>query len=316
MIIQKYLETRIDLFDPLDILNPNLNEVCMKHLSNRFEGKCYMSCLIIKIIRIIKHSQRYMSNDLYGNAYIHVSFEVDGIIYNKGEIITGCNIVKIESDGRIHAKSKYAGLQIRQDESLINIYKEGFITPFITKRVLYNPAQSSISVEALPFTPVYPIHIIYKITKPLDNTEREKILYLFEQLSIILKETELVKKKSIKSYEFFEKLLYPYKKYVNFKEKGLKKINFDKKLMEITKGYLINPRESKYNDMEIFGSDKNYEKSDIKIEEKPLVFILEIFIRNFILHYKTLLEFVESYSTIEQVKKYKDVWKLYDILKR
>lgn len=316
MRIQKSLETRLDLSDPDDILNPRLIEVCMKHLSARFEGKCYMSCLVLKILRIKKHSQRYMSRDLSGNAYIYVNFEVAGIIYNKGEIVTGCNIVKIEPDGRIHAKSKYAGLQIRQDSSLVNIYKEGQTVPFITKRVLYNPAQSAISIEALPFTPVFPRTVIYKISEPLNEVDKEKILYLFEQLREVQKEVDNLREISKKAYIFFQDLLYPFKKPVEFKEKDLEKRKLSPDIMEMKSGYLCQPRESRFHKMEIFATDKQEHESEWKIQEESLGFILETFLRNVTLHYRTLLEFVESYPTFDKVQEYKAIWRMFNMLKR
>lgn len=317
MIIQKSLETRLDLVDPADILNSNLIEVCMKHLADRFEGKCYMSCLVIKILKINKHSQRYMSRDLSGSAYIYVNFEVDGIIYNKGEIVTGCNIVKIEADGRIHAKSKYAGLQIRQDTSLVNIYKEGQIAPFITKRVLYNPAQSSVSIEALPFTPVFPQTIIYKIKNPLTESDREKIHHLFDKLKKTQAEADKLSTESKKAYKFFQNLLYPFKKPTDFKEKGLTKTKFtEANVMDMKTGYLCQPRESRFHNAEIFMTEKDEHKSEWKILEEDLDVILEKFLRDITLYHRTLLEFVDSYPTFDKVQEYKDIWRMFNMLKR
>jgi len=313
MIIQKSLETRLDLSDPADIYNPDLKAVCIKHLTDKFVGKCYMSCLVIKINKILRHSQRYMSYDLSGSAYITVNFEVDGIIYNRGEIITGCNIAKIESDGRIHAKSEYAGLQIRQDASLMNIYKEGQIAPFITKRVKYNPAQSAISVEALPFSPAFPKLVIYKINNPLNDNGKERIQFLFDRLEKAKTKIKELDSEGRKAFMFFQTLLYPFKKYTSFKKSGFKKTKLTWENVENVTGYIVQPRESKFHDEEFFVSENFEEKES---QNADLVFTLDVFLNNTILHHEILLEFVKSYPTFAKVQEYKDIWRMFNMLKR
>ena len=125
MIIKKVLETTIDITDPNDIYNPNIQNLCIKYLEIKYLKKCYMSCLITKITKILRNSSRYMSNELHGYAKINVEFEIEGTIYTKGEVITNCKIIKIENTGYIHCISEYAGIQIRPDPKFVNIYKEG-----------------------------------------------------------------------------------------------------------------------------------------------------------------------------------------------
>jgi hypothetical protein len=318
MIIQKDLETRIDLLDAKDIMNPNITEVCMKHLNKKFLGICFKSCLVVKINKIIRHSQRYMSEELNGAAYMDIEFEVDGIIYTKGEIINGCNIVKIESDGRIHAKSQYAGLQIRQDTSLVNIYKEGQIVPFIAKRVKYNPAQSAISVEALPFTPMFPKTKIYIIKNPLDDEGVKKVTKLFGQIQIYKDKINGFDAAAKKALMFFQELIYPFKKTADFKLPTFvkKKLTLENAL-QLKTGIICNPVELKIQDMEFFISEETKEfESPFEIYEKDLLFVLDKYLINVIRHYHTLIEFVETYPTFAKVQEYKDIWRMFNMLKR
>lgn len=313
MIIQKSLETKLDLTDPSDILDPGIKAVCFKHLKERYVGKCYMSCLILKINKILRHSCRYMSSDLSGSAWVTVNFEVDGIIYNRGEIITGCHIAKIESDGRIHATSKFAGIQIRQDSSLMNIYKEGQVVPFIAKRVKYNPAQSAISVEALPFTPIFPKPVVYEIGKPLGDYDKERIKYLFERLESMKKETqELDSSEKKKAYSFFQKLLYPFKKNKRFESKEFEKKKLTWENVQNVSGYITQPRESKFSDEEFFVSNSKPKYDTKKVD---LVFALDLFLNRLIRHHEILLEFVKTYPTFAKVQEYKDIWRMFNMLK-
>lgn len=317
MIIQKSLETRLDLYDPEDILDPDLKGVCMKHLTKKFAGKCYKSCLIIKINKILRHSQRYMSDDLTGSAYITVNFEVDGIVYSRGEIINGCNIVKIEADGRIHAKSKYAGIQIRQDSSLMSIYKEGQTVPFITRRVLYNPAQSAISVEALPFTPSFPELEIYRIKRGLDDNDKLRIQHLFGKIKEMTESIGNLDSTSMKAIKFFQDLLYPFKQHKENKLDGFakKKLTWEQ-VQNLDSGYLYQPAESRIQDLDLFHSEGKSDPKGHSVYEKDLVFILDKYLNGVILHYSVLMEFVETYPTFTKVQEYKDIWRMFNMLKR
>jgi hypothetical protein len=313
MKIQKPLETRLDFSDPADIINPDVVGLCMRHLTEKYVGKCYMSCLIVKINKILRHSLRYMSRDLSGSAYISVAFEVDAIIYTKGEIINGCDIVKIESDGRIHAKSKFAGIQIRQDTSLMNIYKEGQIVPFIVNRVQYNPAQNEASVEAIPFTPLFPDNIVYSVEKPMSEEDQKRIKELFNQVDNLKSKINMLDLNSNKALEFFQALVYPFKKDTIFNEVEASKLEFTWDSVKNISGYICQPIELKINSGFIYHF-KNKPKG--KVNDEKLVAVLDKFLINIIQHYQAMLGFVETYPTFAKVQEYKDIWRMYNMLKK
>ena len=112
MLIKKNIETYVDITDPNDIYAPDLDAMLMTKLTNKFVGICCNSCYIVNINRIVKRSNVYMIQTLDGYAQTCVTFEVDAIIYINGEIINGCKIVRKEPNGRIHAKSDIAGIQM------------------------------------------------------------------------------------------------------------------------------------------------------------------------------------------------------------
>lgn len=322
MIIQKILETQLDLTDPMDIIDPDLIGMCTRHLIKKFVGRCFKSCLVVKINKIIRHSRRYMSEDLSGSAYIYVTFEVDGITFSKGEIINGCNILKIEADGRIHAKSKYAGVQVRQD-SAMGIYKEGQIVPFITRRVLYNPAQLAISVEALPFVPFFPPLKIYKITSGLVDDDAEKIQSLFDKLgSIVGLISQRVRNdpNEKQALDFFQKLIYPFKQPTDYKLPGFEKRKLST-IASVTSGYIYQPVESNITNQEFYYSpheikEEGHEIKEEDVYEKDLMFIIDKLLNRAIQHYNTLSEFVDTYPTFAKVQEYKDVWRMFNMLKK
>ena len=181
MYIKKILETYIDIIDPIDIFSANINEMLINKLTEKFVGKCYMSCLIININKIIKRSYIYMKDTLEGDCSVNIMFEVDAIEYIKNEIINGCKIIKKESNGIIHAISNYAGIQINIPAN-ISIFKEGDIIPVIVKMTRYNINQTSISVLATPFIPNNDPAICYKITDALSEQETDIIKSILSQI--------------------------------------------------------------------------------------------------------------------------------------
>ena len=319
MIIQKILETQLDISDPMDIIDPDLIGVCTRHLIKKFVGRCFKSCLVKKINRIIRHSQRYMCEDLSGSAYITVKFEVDGLVYSKGEIINGCSILKIESDRRIHAKSAHAGVQVRQDENSLGVYKEGQVVPFITRRVLYNPAQLAISVEATPFVPIFPPLKIFKITFGLVDDEINKVGYLFGKLQNIVEAISKLDSNEKKAFEFFQELIYPFKKPTENKLDGFEKKKLSPNITDLTTGYIYQPAETKITDREFYYAKTATEgkfPADTPVVETPLMLAIEQILNRVIQHYNTLLEFVEIYPTFAKVQEYKDIWRMFNMLKK
>jgi len=311
MIVPKIIETQLDLNDPNDILDPNLMGMCMRLLTKKFVGRCFKSCLIIKINKILLTSSRYMSEALGGSAYIAVRFEVDGMVFSRGEIINGCRILKIDSDGRIHARSAHAGLQIRHSDV---IYEEGQIVPLIIQRVAYNPAQTAVSIEASPLVPTFLPLEVFKITSGLTVDDTEQAKYLFARLDALLDTiaARIKKEPSEKNaFDFFQGLLYPFKKKTENKLKGFTP-NSLRLIGEVQSGYVYQPAESDICAQEYYHAVQY----DGESFEKNTMFVLEILLNRAIQYYASLIEFVNTYPTFEKVDKIKGVWRAYNLLKR
>lgn len=306
MLIKKILQTKIDLNDPNDIFDPNIEEVCRKHLRNRYVGRCYMSCYVSRITKIIQHSNRYMVEESSGSSSVDVKFEVEGLIYTPGEVINGCHVVKIETDGRIHAKSKYAGLQIKKTAN-INIYKEGQLVPFVTKKVKYNPGQDSISVEASPFIPLFPENKFYKITDNLSDVDKTRIKMLLEKLNNLKEQVDNIDADKTKSRDFFQGLVYPFKKPKSFEATQM---DFHMKAFNNIKGKIIClPIEMDKKKGVLYTTDTADTISE------PAVVALDFLIREQIMYYETILGFVDIYDTFKKVAEYQSIWRLYNKMK-
>lgn len=339
MLVKKTLETTLNLSDPNDVYTKNFDELCIAKLSDKYVNKCFNSCYVVKILRIIKRSYRYMKETLDGGSLTDIKFEALVLVYQKGDIINNCRIIKKEPNGIVHACSKFAGIQFKQSQNY-EIYKEDDIVPVIVKKIRYNVNQTAVTVSAHPFTPIPNIEndylIFYKIKGNMSNDELNIIKDLLKQLSDI---TTIIKNASTahkKIYKFFADLIYPYKKEYDY-EKILKskKISFDQNLQNetdivylpitktligsasnVTKNMFYSIKSNDFDELKLSSQLKNTPYADKYqvIEESPYLIFMSM-INKHMKNLNTLKEFIETYNTFSDVQKYREIWKLYNILK-
>ena len=255
MIIKKLLETVIELSDPNDMFL-NIDDMLIQKLYDKFVGVCYQSSYIIKINRIIRRSYIFMQTSLDGNSQVNVKFEVDALTYITNEIINGCTIVKKEPNGIIHAKSKYAGIQMSIQQNM-SIFKENDIVPVIVKRVRYNINNLNVSVLAVPFTPIEYKPVYYKLNGKLSDDEKFNIKNMISQIN---KEETKIKKLNVlskKIFNFFVDLQYNPTKTKSIESE--KKIQITD-LLDIKTGYIYKPNNKK-NEPYVYHTTKNIESS-------------------------------------------------------
>ena len=298
MIIKKNIEVSLDIYQPDDIYNQDTEKTILKLLNNKFKTKCYKSCLILNINNIIKRSMINMTDDLDGSATVDVIFESDVIEYIPNEIINGCEILKVEN-GYIHAKSKYASIQINMKKN-ISIYTEGDIVPVIVRKSAYNINKDSISVAAAPFMPIREDIQYFKIINNLDIIERKYLTSLLNQLK---KYEEKINKIDKNVLKFFNELLS-----FNVKIKSSKKIN----IYELTEKDMLNNI--------VFTHQGNYKSTEVQLadekkikeykEENAFIALSTIIIKH-LNNLQTLISFSEHYPTFADVSKNKSLWGLY-----
>lgn len=345
MIIKKILETCIDLKEPSDIFAQDQDAMIMKKLAEKFEGVCYSSCFVLKINKIVRRGMIYMKYSLDGDARVSVQFEADVIVYHVNEIINGCQIIKKEKYGKIHAKSTHAGISIKMSAGS-SIYKEDDSVPVIVKGVRYNINQSAISVSAIPFMPVIPPDSLnrYKISTPL--TEPQK-----SDLKKLLKEVKDLSAKMPKNkiYSFFTGMLSLDPKID--KPIKSKKIDLDK-LFDLKSGDIVHNPLHKYGELSVYtastyeesslsaiqeesktapcetvdaqGASKSKGTSKLEVQKTSKLDFKDDTAYNIIngvlidkmIQLQTMQNFLEHYKSVADIQKNKDIWKLYTMLKK
>ena len=341
MIIKKILETYMDITDPKDIFSPNRDIMIMEKLTAKFVGVCYMSCFVVKINKIIRRSYIYMKDTLDGDAHTNVMFEVDAIVYQKNEIINGCNIIKKEPNGIIHGKSDHAGIQLSVQPNL-SIFKEGDVVPVIVKRVRYNINQMAASVLAVPFIPMPYEPVYYNITGSLTKLQTDDLKSLLIQIKM---EEEKIKKLNTtdkKIYTFFNDLISPSKvtKDLDKAFKNTKKVNISS-ILEL-KNCLVYKPDLKYDDdtlhyvddqhktenmissLETISEDQNGSTNSVKkqvsasnnIVDESIYIVFYSLLLKYLTNIQSLQSFLIQYPTFATVQSSKEIWKMYSMLKK
>jgi hypothetical protein len=304
MLDKKILETTLDIDDAADIYSNDRDKMIMNKLTEKYAGKCFHSCLVIKINKIIRRSFIYMKDTLNGGATVNIIFEANVIVYHRGEVINGCQIIKKEPSGIMHAKSEYAGIQLNINADM-SIYKEGDMVPVIVKMVRYNPNQSSISVSAHPFMPVDELSIYYNIVGDLSIDQKATLNNMLTRIKDEETHINNISETDKKIYKFFIDLLYNDKK----KSKIVSKTVSLTDMIELKTGIIFRPMQKYTND-----TVQHLTKDQTSIDESPFI-IFSVMINKYLSNLQTLSEFLKSYPSFASVQKNKEIWKMYNMLK-
>jgi hypothetical protein len=320
MKITKIIETRIDINDIGNMFCSDYDHNILQILKKLYVKKCFKSIFILDINRIVSRSSLHCKNKvLDGGTYIDISFEVSGIIYEKGEIIHNCKIIQINNNGTMHAKSEYASIHIKNVEGLV-VAKENDEIPVIAHMVRCNIYEEEISISAILFMPIIQPSIIYKINN--SNFANNEITDIFniDSLTKLKKDINDIKKNNKNVYKFFTELLYPYKSIKNLNIWKTTEITLDNLLKLSQDNYVYNP--------EAYLDNSTYAILDVASKEKVIsastTTVLEIDKKDYILHLfnvyfsrlNTLLEFLQTYDTVEKIKTKNQIWSFYTLFKK
>jgi hypothetical protein len=324
MIVKRIFKTYIDVSDPKDIYSSDRDVMLVAKLTEKFVGVCYHSCYVLKINKIIRRAYMYMKDTLDGDANTNVMFEADVIVYTPGEVINGCTIIKKEPNGIVHAKSKYAGIQINMQS--MSIFKEGDVVPVVVKRVRYNVHQSAITVSANPFVPNKYAHIYYKLTGNISASQAKELKMHVADVQNLLQYFSKLKATDAKIYKFFVDLMFNKKEKNKIPPKATKvdlfKLidTFDEKNDNGTSvNGVVYKASMPYNDTSVYYNDdasileKLESKSTIIEQSRYLVFTDLVLSQ--LSKLQTIKDFVEFYPDFKSVQQNKEIWKMYTMLK-
>jgi hypothetical protein len=323
MIITKTIQTKVHIEDTVLLYSGDIDSVIMDNLKQRFEGYCFMSCLIMEVLEIQQRSNFVFSRQRQdGSVSCNVRVKVKGIVIKKKEILHNCVVKKIDKDGHIICKNDYSAVYIRASETLQTIKQDQIIVA-LAGNVCYNIFKPAISVNALPFIPIHDnlSKTIYNVV--VDNTNNI-INTMVTDIEKELKKNKAVEELDKDVYKFFIDLLYPY---------STKKIITESKIPTITMSSIVNidnntkltisqpdwlPKDKPIilshglvQSKDLIGTNELQETDDGIIITETYCNVVGYMIHKHIEHLSTIRQLCTTYNTMELIQKNNNLWDIY-----
>jgi hypothetical protein len=326
MFIEKSVQTTVNFTEPNVIYTPDIDSAIMDNLKQRFEGYCYSSCLVTEVVRIEDRGNLIFSRQRQdASATCSVRFIVKGLILQKNEMLHDCIVLKIDKDGHIICKNKHAVIYIKAAKALQTI-KTGQTIVVLAGMVKYKLFKPSISVNALPFIPVFHRHAIYRVTA----AEHDILKGLYAELEA---EIKINAKLGKQVYSFFMDLMYPYASSKELDDIKDAKTTPIKSLLKMEGELLISVPDclplgqpdvlvhKKVNTEDVLGTTelmgvegKTAEESLVTSEE--FVGVVGKIISDKIRHLQTIRHLCTTYYSMEEIKKNNNIWDIYKRYRR
>ena len=321
MNFTRVFKKNITLVSVNEIYETNINDLLIDKIKQDLERKCYKSCFILSINKIIARSDINFNNkDLNASANISVKFEASILQYDKYDIVNNIKITAI-TEQKIICQSENSSIFIQYEDRLSD-YKTGQIIPIKIGVCKYYLGEDSISINAFPFVPL--LESIGDDTYYNINNLTDIQIAELNNLDIIKKiesvEEEKKKILSLKNnrWDHFNELLYPYKsiKKINKNNKEINLLDFDKLESDKTntiylpasydiskKSFLLVNKTNKTNQKKF--SDENY-----PVEENSLIPYI-IYLTKYYKHIKSVNEMSVTYSDDDIFNDNESVFDIY-----
>jgi hypothetical protein len=320
MIITKTIQTKVHIDDSTILYSTDIDAVIMDNLKQRFEGFCYMSCLILEILEIQLKSNFIFSRQRQdGSATCNVRVKVRGIVIKKYELLHDCIVKKVDKDGHIICSNKHSAVYIRTSEALQTI-KEGQTIVALAGIVKYKMFKPDISINALPFIPITDSSSSVIYTVVVDNTTGivQKILDMLNEE--IKKNADL----DDEVYAFFTDLLYPYKSKKKYTSSKLKTKTFSS-IVGSSNGTTMTlsrpdwvPRDTPIilvhgvvESENILGTKELQETSTGIVITETYDSVVGYLIHKYLEHILAIRQLCLSYNTMDLVNNNSNIWEIY-----
>jgi hypothetical protein len=203
----KILYDNIEIDDPIALIAGDVNSELKSILTRKYANKCYMSVLVLQIIRIIRRGDCLVNQEAVNKQWanpvcgrIYVEFEVECLVYNSGEIITGCKVMTVDDYMNIYCETAYADIYLRESKHNSTIQR-GQIISIVVENTQYDVMQERFSVSGVIFVPsVYSVAYEIGAQPPSDA-----LLSLLDDLELDEKDTTTV------AWKTFTTIISPYK---------------------------------------------------------------------------------------------------------
>jgi hypothetical protein len=206
MEVTKVIQTICHLEDPTDVYSGNIESRIMDDLKKRFVNICFRQILIKEVVEIIERGETIFSQQRQdASCNTNVRFLVRGLVLHRGMTLHNCTVEK-NQDGNIIARNPYSAIYIRSAPALRAI-REGQTIVAKVGAYNYRIGQDIISVNALPFIPLFRPTVIYKV-RLKKGSNLDDLAPLLDELE---EEKKLHSELDPETSKFFTKLVNRYK---------------------------------------------------------------------------------------------------------
>jgi hypothetical protein len=186
MRIIKTIETIVNL-TPYEMCNTNdISKLIRNKLIKKFEGKCGKNVLIKEVMEITKSSGVLINRDRTdGSGTVNVQFNVLAIVYNVNDILTGCAVIGAGQKNRILCQHEHAYVSIPASAILRGISAKQILTIRIDT-VNYEENHEKMTITGKPYIynqeyNVYCVDIAQSITDENKALLQRKLQQLTEE---------------------------------------------------------------------------------------------------------------------------------------
>lgn len=145
-------------------------------------------------------------SDLAGSAYMYIVFRADSLVYPPGSIIVGAEVIAIEREGRIIARSTNAIIHIKGDRNFAP--SKGDMIICVARKSGYPQGSADMVIVAEPFFIQQNFSML--LVKPEVLKQDEQTLVAMKLQEIEAAE-RLLKDQDAGLIEFFNETFYPFK---------------------------------------------------------------------------------------------------------
>jgi len=214
MLVNKLLETRLDIRDIAKIFCADHDKMLLGELQQHYTNRCFKKSFVMEILRIVRRSSFMCKNKvLDGSMYVDIMFEARCAVYEIGEIVHNVLIVQIESNGSIIATAPHMSLTISNIDN--NIYSKGDKIPIIVSDAVYTPFRHTVSLRGTVLIPTPREEVYFRVRSDDTVSSGDNALDATALLVRMQNEAtgllEQLGKQNKKMVEFFVRMLYPLK---------------------------------------------------------------------------------------------------------
>lgn len=312
----KILYDNIEINDPISLFSGDVSLEIKNTLTRKYVNKCYMSSLILSIIRIVRRGDCLVNQNAVNKpdanpvcGHMYVEFEVECMVYNIGEIITGCIVQNTDDYLNIYCETSYANIYLRESKHNSSI-QTGQIISVVVENTVYDVLQDKFSVSGIIFVPST---YSYAYELPNNPIPTEVLLALLDDIELEEYDTTSTAWKS------FTEIISPYKKtYIPEKIKGtqVNAIEYAREPKESSK-FVLRSSIGGLTTPTIFLIKEEIDLPNNTTIIRGLSFdsIMTACIGNYQYYIAVIQGMCEIYNNEEEIKKHTNLWRLYNSCK-